>query len=232
MLKQILSISAIAAGLFVFSSCEHQPPIRIAVTPVDTTGNGGGGSGKCNPDTVYFNEILPIIVSNCGGAGCHDAATKADGVQLTDYSTIMSTGKVEPFKPGESKIYKEMNKGTMPPTGRLSQDVIDKINKWIAQGAKNNYCSSVCDSTKFTYSADISKIMTVNCVSCHQSGGTAQNLLLGNHADLKVYALNGRLMGALKHQSGYLPMPNSTNFLSDCELKKIQKWIDNGAPNN
>lgn len=230
MLKQILGFSAIVIALLVFSSCEHQPPIRLTNTPVDTTGNGGGGGtgSKCNPDTVYFNEILPIIISNCSGAGCHDAATKADGVQLTDYSTIMSSGRVVPFNPGNSKIYKEMNKGDMPPTGRLSQDIIDKINKWIAQGAKNNYCSSVCDSTKFTYSADISKIISTNCISCHNSG----TVLLNSHSNVQTYALNGRLMGALKHLSGFQPMPNSTNFLSDCELKKIQKWIDNGAPNN
>jgi mono/diheme cytochrome c family protein len=229
MLKQILSISAIAAGLFVFSSCEHQPPVRLAITPTDTTGNGGGNTGgKCHPDTMYFNENLPIIVSNCGGAGCHDNATKADGVELTSYSTIMSTGRVVPGNPGESKIYKEMNKGDMPPTGRLSQDIIDKINKWISQGAKNNYCNSVCDSTKFAYTADISKIIASNCISCHNSG----NVLLNSHANVQTYALNGRLMGALKHLPGFQPMPNATNFLSDCELKKIQKWIDNGAPNN
>lgn len=229
MMKQILNLSAFIIALFVFSSCEHQPPVKIAVKPVDTTGNSGGSNGsKCNPDTVYFNEILPIIISNCSGSGCHDAATKADGVQLTDYSTIMSSGRVVPGNPGSSKIYKEMNKGDMPPSGRLSQDIIDKINKWIAQGAKNNYCNSVCDSTKFAYSADISKIIATNCISCHNSG----NVLLNSHSSVQTYALNGRLMGALKHLSGYQPMPNSTNFLSDCELKKIQKWIDNGAPNN
>ncbi len=224
MLKQIFSFSLIATSIIVFTSCEHQPPVKISITPVDTTGNGGNTGRKCSPDTVYFNEILPIIVSNCAGAGCHDAATKADGVQLTDYATIRSR-----VNNGlNSKLFREINSGSMPPTGRLSQDIIDKIKKWITQGAKNNYCSSVCDSTKYTYSADISKIIATNCISCHNSG----TVLLNSHSNVQTFALNGRLMGALKHLPGYQPMPNSTNFLSDCELKKIQKWIDNGAPNN
>lgn len=225
MLKQIFSIGVIATAIVFFSSCEHQPPVKITGTPVDTTGNGGGNTGrKCSPDTVYFNEILPIILSNCAGSGCHDNATKADGIELTSYSLI----KARVSNGLNSKLYREINSGSMPPSGRLSQDIIDKINKWITQGAKNNYCSSVCDSTKFTYSADISKIIATNCISCHNSG----TVLLNSHSNVQTYALNGRLMGALKHLPGYQPMPNSTNFLSDCELKKIQKWIDNGAPND
>lgn len=225
MLKQIFSIGALAVSVVILTSCEHQPPVKITGTPVDTTGNGGGTTGpKCSPDTVYFNEILPLIVSNCAGAGCHDATTRADGIQLTSYTLIKSrvTSGLN------SKFFREINSGSMPPSGRLPQDVIDKISKWISQGSKNNYCSSVCDTTKFTYSADISKIMSSNCMSCHNSG----TVLLNSHSNVQTLALNGRLMGALKHLSGYQPMPNSTSFLSDCELKKIQKWIDNGAPNN
>lgn len=231
MLKQIFSLSLIATSMIVFTSCEHQPPIKLSNKPVDTTGNNGGGGtngSKCHPDTVYFNEILPIIVSNCAGAGCHDAATRADGVDLTTYAKIISTGRVVAGNPGNSKMYNEIAKGDMPPTGKMPQDLIDKINKWIAQGAKNNYCNSVCDSTKYTYSADISKILASNCLSCHNSG----TVLLNSHSNVQTLALNGRLLGAIKHLPGYQPMPNSTSFLSDCEIKKIQKWINDGAPNN
>lgn len=223
MLKQIFSLCAITAWI-VFSSCEHQPPIRLAGAPIDTTGTNTGP--KCSPDTTYFNEILPIIVGNCAGTGCHDAATKADGIELTSYTLIKSrvTNGLN------SKLYREINSGNMPPTGRLSQDIIDKINRWISQGALNNYCSSVCDSTKFAFSADIAPILTNNCNSIYCHGSGSRNFT--TYDGIKVFALDGTLMGALNHLVGYKPMPNATNFLTSCELKKIQKWIDNGAPNN
>lgn len=226
MLKRISFFTLIGIAVFASTSCEHQAPVKVGVKPVDTT--GGNTGSKCSPDTVYFNEILPLITSNCAGSGCHDAATKADGVQLTDYSTIISTGRVKAGLPNSSKMYNEMNSGSMPPSGRLSQDIIDKINKWIKQGAKNNYCNSVCDSTAYKYSADISKIINNNCMSCHTSGSTK----IGTHTELSAVANNGRLMGAIKHLNGFQPMPSQNTFLSDCEIKKIQKWIDNGTPND
>jgi hypothetical protein len=225
MLKRISIVTLLGILVFASTSCEHQPPVKIGVKPVDTT---GGNTSKCSPDTVYFNEILPLITSNCAGSGCHDDTTKADGVQLTDFQNIRTTGEIVPGNPSESKMFKEMAKGDMPPSGKLSQDILDKISKWIAQGAKNNYCNSVCDSTTFKYSADISKIINNNCMSCHASGTTK----IGTHSELSVVANNGRLMGAIKHQNGFLPMPSQNTFLSDCEIKKIQKWIDNGTPND
>ncbi len=228
MLKRISFFTLVGIAAIASTSCEHQPPIKIGVKPVDTTGNGGNTSPKCNPDTTYFNEILPLITANCAGSGCHDANTKADGVQLTDYTKIMSTGKVRAGKPLQSKLYTEINNGSMPPSGKLSQDIINKINNWITKGALNNYCVSVCDTTAAKYSANISKIINDNCMSCHTTGATK----IGTHAELSVVANNGRLMGAIKHLNGFQPMPSQNTYLSDCEIKKIQKWIDNGTPND
>jgi len=220
--------------LIGISACEHQP--KLPIKPGDLGGGidtSGSGGGKCSPDTVYFvNEILPLIRSNCAQSGCHDAATRREGVQLDNYTNIMNTGDIVPGKPGSGDFVKVISSTDptkrMPPNGNLSQDLIDKIKLWIAQGAKNNYCNSGCDSTKYTYAADIAKMINTNCVACHSSG----NVLLNAYNGVKTVADNGRLMGALKHQGGYQPMPNATTSLSACELNKFKKWIDNGAPNN
>ncbi len=215
----------------MMNACEHQPP--------EIKKGSGGNSDttiivtKCSPDSIYFvNEILPLLNSNCAQSGCHDAITKEDGVQLDNYQSIMSTGEVKPGKPNSSKIYEVLNETDpdkrMPPAGSLSQEQKDKIFKWISQGAPNNYCQSGCDSTVFTYSGAVSKIVNTNCVACHSSG----NVLLNSHAALQTVALNGRLWGALNHLNGFQPMPSPNTFLSECDLKKIKKWIDAGAPNN
>lgn len=229
MLKRAFKLSAVVVAVVVFSSCEHKPKNIIAPDNNGTNDTTGTNTGKCDPDSVYFvNEILPIINSNCAQSGCHDAGTAEKGLILTDYANIMATSEIEPGKPSSGDFFEEINKGKMPPSGKLSQDLIDKINKWILQGAKNNSCNSGCDSTKYTYSADISKIINTNCVACHSSG----NVLLNSHLGLQAVALNGRLLGALKHQNGYLPMPNASTFISDCDMKKIEKWIENNAPND
>ncbi|MFM6983986.1 MAG: hypothetical protein ACKOXF_07625 [Chitinophagaceae bacterium] len=88
----------------------------------------------------------------------------------------------------------------------------------------------ICDSTKFKFYADILPIIKTNCndIACHGSGPRD----FTTYSGIRSFALNGTLMGALKHEIGFKPMPTATEYLSDCDIKKIQKWIDNGAPNN
>jgi len=40
------------------------------------------------------------------------------------------------------------------------------------------------------------------------------------------------LMGTIKHESGWSPMPKNGNKLSDCKIQKIDRWILDGTPNN
>jgi hypothetical protein len=227
MLKRIFVFLLIVAASAAFIGCEHQPKEKIengtVVTPIDSTNNGT----NCSPDTVYFvNEILPMITSNCAQAGCHDNITKAEGIVLNSYASIRS--QVKPGKAIDSKLYKEIINGNMPPAGSMTQDQMDKIKKWINQGAKNNFCNSGCDTTMFTYSGSITKIINTNCIACHQSG----TVLLNSYSSVKALVDNGRLLGAIKHQSGFQPMPSPYITLSDCDMKKITKWINAGALDN
>jgi hypothetical protein len=225
MLKRISAILFLIFGFIIFYSCEHEPIKRAPNTQlIDST-----NSNNCNPDSVYFqNDVLPFIISNCAQAGCHDANSAADGVILDNYTNIIQTGKVVAGNPDKSEMFDEMKKGNMPPGGNLTSDQLNMIRKWILQGASNNRCNGGCDSTKFTYSLDIAPIIDKNCISCH----VTSNIKIGDHVGLQTVALDGRLMGALNHEFGYQPMPSGSVFLNDCDLKKIRKWIDNGAPND
>lgn len=231
MLQQIKGGVILMGVCAAIVACEHQPPVK------NTNGSGNNDttttSIKCSPDTVYFvNEILPLLNSNCAQAGCHDAGSRQDGVQLDNYSNILSTGKIRPGQPNEGDFMKVITSSDpdkrMPPAGNLTQDQINKLRKWIEQGARNNACRSACDSTVFTYSGAISKIINTNCVACHSSG----NVLLNSYAGVKARVDDGRFWGAVKHLPGYQAMPNANTFLSACDLDKIQKWIAAGSPNN
>ncbi len=89
-----------------------------------------------------------------------------------------------------------------------------------------------CDTTNVTYSATISAIMSTNCNSCHSGSAPQAGIKTDNYTDLKTIADNGKLWGAVNHESGYSPMPKDRPKLSDCDLDKIRIWIDGGALNN
>jgi len=41
---------------------------------------------------------------------------------------------------------------------------------------------------------------------------------------------DGRLRGVVNHLPGYVKMPYNRPKLSECELAKINTWLDAGAP--
>ncbi|MCB0806299.1 MAG: hypothetical protein KDC05_10910 [Bacteroidales bacterium] len=92
--------------------------------------------------------------------------------------------------------------------------------------------SVACDTTNVTYAGTIAPIMAANCNSCHNSGLANGGVITESYDGLKIVADNGRLEGAVFHQSGYSPMPQNLPQLPDCELTKIKIWIDAGAINN
>jgi ribosomal protein S16 len=213
--------------------CKHTPPEKqLNNTPT------GGTSNPCDSDTVYFvNDILPILSSSCAYAGCHDAASKQDGVQLTDYLKIITTGKVKPKDPADSEIYEVITETDPdkimppPPASPLSKEQIEKIAKWIEQGAKNNQCSD-CDTSNVTYTNTVSTILSNNCIGCHSSSNASGSIILDSYTTVKAQVDNGKLNGVINHLPNYKPMPPSGVKLTECDLRSIDIWIQNGALND
>ncbi|MFM8805871.1 MAG: c-type cytochrome domain-containing protein [Sphingomonadales bacterium] len=212
-------------------ACTHE------TTNPNSPSNTPSFSSTCSSDSVYFvNEVLPIINSNCAMSGCHDAATRADGVQLTSYSTIMKY--VKAGNAADSKLYKVIidtdpgDRMPPPPRSPLTAAQIAKIQKWINQGAKNNSCGSSCDANVFTYSGAVKLMLDTKCVGCHSATSPGGNINLLTYASVRTVALNGKLYGSIAHQSGFSPMPKNSAKLSDCEITQVQRWIAAGALNN
>jgi len=91
---------------------------------------------------------------------------------------------------------------------------------------------TACDSSGVTYSGKVLSIVQSNCYACHGSGNTLGNVNLDGHANLKLYAVNGKLSGVINHRTGFSPMPQGGNKLDDCDILTIEKWIDDGSPDN
>lgn len=233
--------------LITVASCKYDPILPVnngngGGGGVDTTGNGGGGGtggNPCSPDSVYFNkDILPLFSSTCAQVGCHDAITQKEGINMTNYNSIIK--KLVPGKASSSKIYKSLvtteqdDRMPRPPSLPLSQDKIALIAKWINQGAKNNFCddSGNCDLTNVTYSNTIKPILNTYCTGCHSGGAPQGGIDLNSYNTVQVYAKNGRLSGAVNWTSGYVAMPYKSTKLNACNISKIKTWIDAGALNN
>jgi len=91
---------------------------------------------------------------------------------------------------------------------------------------------SNCNTDSVTYSGDVAPIISTNCLVCHSTAANLGNVRLEGYTALKTYVTNGKLLGAIKHQSGFSAMPQNAPKLSACNIAKIQKWVDDGALDN
>jgi hypothetical protein len=86
-----------------------------------------------------------------------------------------------------------------------------------------------CDTQNITYTEDISVILqSCDSPGCH--GTASLNGSLKGFDDAIYFSSNYSIIDAIKHQNGASPMPQGGEKLSDCNITKIETWIDNGFP--
>jgi len=226
-------LTIIALCLISLQACKHDSNSN---NTTDNTNNDPTVTTTCDSDTTYFvNTVYPILLSNCTTSQCHDANSPAEGVNLTNYSSIISTADVVAGSHSQSKLYQvlvEDGEDQMPPTGALAQSDIDAIAQWIDQGAKNNQCiENECNTSNVSFSADVMPTIQSNCTSCHGATNPMGGTSLTNYTTVKAAGSSGALLGTIKHQNDYPAMPQSGS-LTACQIAKIETWVNNGMPNN
>ena len=86
-----------------------------------------------------------------------------------------------------------------------------------------------CITENVTYSDDIESILSgCTASSCHGSGSSVGSL--DGYEDAKTFAGFGRILGALRHEPGFSPMPKNRDKLDDCSIAKVEAWIEAGFP--
>lgn len=218
-------IFILTCSIVGLSSCTHKDEIETYVPlEVDTL---------CDPNTVYFvNDIQPILNSNCAYSQCHDNISQKDGVDLSAYDKIISTGEVKAGDPEGSELYEVIQEGEMPPSGPMASSQQQLIYDWIKQGAKNNKCIESCDTSVVTYSLTIKPTINAFCKGCHTGSLAGGGILITNYTELKAIATDGKLLGTIEYQVGFSPMPKNSPQLSDCNIRQINIWINEGMQNN
>ncbi len=222
MKKGILFSSILMALL----SCRHDPFIY----------EGQIIDENCDPNKVYFeNDVLPLFQANCATSGCHDAGTAAEGVILNSFSNIVNTGEVRPGDPSGSEVFEVLNESdpdkVMPPTGKLPPAQIEIIRQWILDGAQNTACQDSCNTYQVTYQNQISHIMSSYCTSCHGASAPQAGLILETYSQVANAVNNANLQPRVNHQSGFPGMPTG-GPMPQCEIDKINAWIQAGMPEN
>lgn len=91
-----------------------------------------------------------------------------------------------------------------------------------------------CQTEQVSFLMDVLPILQTNCndLVCHGGVFPQGSINLETHATVRTVGLNGRLVGSIKHQAGFSPMPLNAEKLGDCDIEKIVAWIDQGALDN
>ena len=90
----------------------------------------------------------------------------------------------------------------------------------------------VCDTTNVSFTDHVFPIINTNCTSCHGGQAPAGNIRLENYNDISAAANNGSLLGVIRHEQGWSPMPKGGGKLNDCDITKIEIWANQGTQNN
>lgn len=82
------------------------------------------------------------------------------------------------------------------------------------------------------YSTEVNSIMQTSCLSCHSQQLGLGGVMLHDYNNVKFYVDNGKLLGSIKHETGFSAMPQGQAKLSICNIELIETWIADGALNN
>ena len=93
-----------------------------------------------------------------------------------------------------------------------------------------------CDTLNVSYKTDVKPVLEMYCLTCHgivNAPTAGAGIVFEEYSDLKNYIENvKRFSGAINRQEGFSPMPKGQNQLPACELAKLNKWLEDGHPDN
>ena len=93
------------------------------------------GGQTCDVSNVGFaSDIEPMVSTHC--TGCHSGAAPSGGLQLGTYNQISAIALSGSLVDRTHRIAGDAL--AMPPSGRLSDCQLEKIQNWVYQGAPNN----------------------------------------------------------------------------------------------
>ncbi len=94
-------------------------------------------ASACDTGNMTFTKsVQPILKANCTDAGCHTVANANAGIELETYSGTMLV--VPQDKLINAVKYLTGGSKNMPPTQKMTDCNINKIEAWIRRGSPEN----------------------------------------------------------------------------------------------
>ncbi len=90
-----------------------------------------------------------------------------------------------------------------------------------------------CDTSQVTFSGSIVPMLDNHCWACHSNASApafGNNIALEDYAD--VAAATEAVMGAIRHESPWSPMPKNSAKLDACLISQFEIWVRDGAIEN
>lgn len=105
----------------------------------------------------------------------------------------------------------------------------------------NGYDPTPCTlPSTVSYQTDVWPILKQNCRdACHNATytGSHGNFDMDEFSQVYLYATTGLggtsyIVGNIRHDAGFVPMPYSGGKLTDCQIATIKAWVEAGALKN
>lgn len=94
------------------------------------------------------------------------------------------------------------------------------------------YPDTGCRVENRSYQDDVLPILQNRCYVCHSAAANNGGITLEGYESLRRYIDNGQLLGAIRHDNGFSPMPKNAPQLPACQIEQIEAWVAGGALNN
>ncbi len=194
------------------------------------------------PPVTFEKDVLPIFRARCHS--CHGPSVKSKGLDLTSAETALKGSQsgpvLEPGKRDDSRLFKLVRNGQMPPGGKnpVPAEEVAVIGAWIDQIA-----AKTLPAGKVTQH-DVIPIILLHCTACHgpqqQMGGldlrTKSSMLKGGKSGPAF--IPGKPEESLmvrKVRSGAMPpkaglLNAGVKPMSAAETEKLASWIAQNAP--
>lgn len=101
--------------------------------------------------------------------------------------------------------------------------------EWTDEDSLFPNTNTDCDTAEMSYRENIKPIISEHCAACHgpNSAPPLNTMALLSLDDVKIIAEDGSFLDAVSWNEGVEPMPYAYK-LDDCEIMKIQAWIEQG----
>ena len=199
-------------------------------------------------EVSYLTDIQPLLLKKCGQ--CHSETTRKADLNLATAKGVSKGGEsgelIVPREPDKSLLYEKIQSGEMPPDekDRLNDDEIQRIKRWIRNGASFGDTKDMEASTKLPSQHDVIPILLRRCAACHGRHQQLANLDLRTKASMLTGGKSGPAINLEKPDESLLltkihagEMPPlerlvevSVKPIEPGEIDMLAKWIAAGAP--